>query len=143
MPVTRPGADGIVYLRGRDGNDIQVQVSDDFGYTFFDLSDYTWASSKFAVALLPDPLKPLDMVLIFSDDDIYRSDDGGLTWEKSADAAVTQREAARHPIDESDLILAGQGAGAGELHYSPNYGVTNEDVGDAAMDIVNAIEVSR
>jgi hypothetical protein len=143
MPVARPGTDEIVYLRGRDGSDAQVQVSDDGGYVFLDLDDGGWASDKFCVALLIDPLQPTDLVAVFSDDDIYRSRTGGTTWSKVDDGPVTLREAARHPVAELDLILAGQGSGAGELFFSPNLGVTSEDVSEATMGRVNGVEVSR
>lgn len=141
FPVMKPDK-SLLFIRGRDGNDLQLQQSDDKGITLDDLSDGAWGSAKYATALLVDPLVPDDMVIVFDDDDIYRSVDTGESWEKTADAPVTQREAARHWIDETQLLLAGQSAGAGELHFTPNYGETVLDVSDAGIGLINHIELS-
>jgi len=141
FPIMKPGED-LLYLRGRDGNDLQLQYSDDGGLTLTDLSDAAWGSAKYATCILPDPLNPDDIIIVFSDDDIYRSEDAGDTWAKVIDAPVVQRESARDLLDDKNLLLAGQVAGVGQLHFSPNYGVTTEDVGDASLGIINHIERS-
>jgi hypothetical protein len=141
FPVMKPGED-IVFVRGRDGNNLKIQYSDDYGVSLADVDDAGWAAAKYACCLLPDPLVPNDFVVVFSDDDIYHSETGGADWEKEADAPVIQREQARDMLYEENLILAGQGAGAGELHFTPNYGDTADDISDAGMGTVNHIERS-
>lgn len=139
FPVCKLGGE-IVYLRGLDGEGRQVTYSDDTGSTLTDLSD-SW-STKYAVALLIDPLNPTDIIVPFDDNDIYQTIDGGENWTKVADADVNLREAARNLIDELQLLLAGQSAGAGELFWTPNLGVSTEDVSDAGLDVINHIEPS-
>jgi len=133
LPAVKPGVDGWPFLFGRDGNDIQVQLSDDGGDNFSDISDGGWASTKMAIALLPAPLRSDDLIAAFADNDIYRSSVIGTpTWVKLGDAPVTLRRAARHPTAGAELLLAGQAAG--EVEYTHNYGVSFEDVSPAVPD---------
>lgn len=141
FPVVKPGED-VVFLRGRDGNNVKVQYSDDYGVSLTAVDDGGWSAAKYACCLLPDPLVPDDTVVVFDDNDIYRSENAGEDWMKTADAPVNQREQARDMLAESNLILAGQGAGAGELDFTPNYGDTTEDISDAGIGTVNHVERS-
>lgn len=140
FPVVKPANDGHVFVRGRDGNDNQVQKSENSGAAFSDVSDGGWGSTKYAVALLPDPLKPDDLVVIFSDDDLYQSKDGADNWSKLGDAPVTLREAARHLVEARDLMLAEDAADS--LRFTNNLGGSFDDISDS-VGTVNAIEVSR
>lgn len=141
FPVARPGADGIVFLRGRDGNNVAVQRSDDSGATFADKDDGGWATTKYVVGLLIDPLHPDDLIAVFDDNDIYQSTDEGETWSKIADAPATLRAAARHLTTPQSLLLAAQAADT--IYNTNNLGLTTEDVSDAALNTINVIEVSR
>lgn len=141
FPAVKPGTDEVVFLRGRDGSNVAVQRSDDGGATFGDVDDVGWATTKYVVALLIDPLHPDDLVAVFDDDDLYQSLDGGETWAKLADAPGTLRAAGRHLIDAGRLMLAAQAVDT--IHFTPNLGLTTEDVSDAALNTINAIEVSR
>jgi hypothetical protein len=138
-PVVKPGADGVVFVFGEDGADAQLLVSPDNGQNFSDLSDAGW-SGKFVVALLIDPLNPADMVAVFADDDIYRSEDGGQTWSKTGDASDTLRKAERHLTEPEELLLAAQAADT--LEFTNNYGGTFEDVSET-VGTVNVIRGSR
>lgn len=140
-PVVKPDK-SLLFIFGRDGNDYQLQYSDDKGVSLTDISDAAWGSSKYAIGLFPDPINQDDMVICFSDDDIYQTIDGGDSFSKVDDAPVTLRTAARALIDETVLILAGQVAGAGELFFSPNLGDTTEDISDAGLALINYIRQS-
>jgi hypothetical protein len=131
----------LLFVRGRDGNDVQLQTSADQGATLDDISGSGWAG-KYAAGLGIDPLNEDDILITFADDDIYQSTDGGDSWSKIADAPVVLRETNRHPINRKNVILAGQAGGAGDLFFSPNLGATTEDTSDAYLDIINHIEVS-
>jgi hypothetical protein len=141
-PRVRPGTDKLVYLYGRDGSDIQVQLNDLNDLNGWgDVGDGGWVSTKVAVALLPDPLRPDDLVAVFSDDDIYRSTEPTIAWSKIADAPATVRAADRHPLDSGHVLLAA--IAADTIYFSHNLGLSTYDVSDAALDTINAIEVSR
>lgn len=139
-PVTKPGSDGLLFLRGRDGSDVHVQFSDDSGATFTGMDDVGWAAAKFCVALLPDPLAPVDLVACFSDNDLYRSEDEAATWTKTADAPVNPQTAARHTRSPSEVLLAGQTADT--IRFTNSYGESFNDV-SAVVGTISAIEVSR
>jgi hypothetical protein len=141
FPVVKPGNDGVLFARGRDGNNKQVLLSDDYGATFTDASDGGWATSKYCVGLLPDPLRPDDLVAVFDDNDLYQSQDGSVTWAKTGDAPATLRAAARHLTSPEELLLGAQAEDT--LYWAPNLGASFEDVSDAALGTINAIEVSR
>jgi hypothetical protein len=141
FPVVKPGNDGLLFARGRDGNDKQVLLSDDHGATFADVGDAGWAADKYCVGLLPDPLRPDDLAADFGDNDVYQSKDGAGTWSKTGDAPATLRAAARHPIRPEELLLGAQAEDT--LYWTGNLGVSFEDVSDAALGTVNVIEVSR
>lgn len=141
FPVVKPGADGVVFLRGRDGSNVAVQRSDDSGAIFAAKDDGGWTTTKYAVALLINPLDPDDLVAAFDDDDLYQSLDAGETWTKLADAPGTLRAAGRHLVNPDHLLLAEQAADT--IHFSPNLGLSSQDVSDAALDTINVIEVSR
>ena len=132
-----------VFARGRDGNgnNLQVYSSSDQGATFDDISAAAWGGTKYAVSLGVNPFDQNDIVVCFSDDDIYQTTDGGDSWVKIDDAPVVLREVNRHPLDPKNLILSGQTGGAGDLFFTPNLGVTTEDTSDAGLDVINHIEV--
>lgn len=139
-PVAKPGSEGVLFLRGRDGNDVKIQLSDDGGVTFSEQDDAGWAADKFCVALLPDPLLPGDLVACFADNDLYRSEDSAATWSKTGDSPVTLGEAARHTSTPAELLLAAQAADS--LRFTNNYGLSFDDVSDT-VGTVRVIEVSR
>lgn len=139
FPVTKPGVNGDLFARGRDGNDNQVLRSVDSGESFANVGDAGWSSSKYCVALLPDPLNSDDIVACFDDDDLYRSEDGSDSWAKTGDSPVTLREAGRHYLDRSELLLAAQAADS--LRFTNNQGGSFDDISDS-VGTVNAVEVS-
>lgn len=139
-PQVRSGLDGMVFVYGEDGADAQLQVSLDNGQTFSDLSDAGW-TGKFMVALLADPLRPIDLVAAFADDDLYRSQDTGQSWSKIGDAPDTLRRAARPCVTlPAELLLAAQAADT--LAFTNNYGDTFADVSDS-VGTVNVIRGVR
>jgi photosystem II stability/assembly factor-like uncharacterized protein len=130
----------VLFVRGRDGSGNQILQSTDGGETFSDVSDAGWATTKYCVALLPDPLRPADMVAAFDDNDLYRTEDEAATWAKTGDASDTLREAARHLTEPEELLLAAQAADT--LEFTNNYGSTFEDVSET-VGTVNVILGSR
>jgi hypothetical protein len=149
-PVVRPGADGILYLRGRDATNRQLLFNDLNGTAgFVDIGPgtATWVTTKFCVALLPSVVEPEDVVAAFSDDDVYRTEGpmgtaGALTWTKQGDAPGGLRVGARHPTQPENIYLAG--TAAGEFYPSVNMGVSHSSVGGTAVaGTINAVEVSR
>jgi hypothetical protein len=132
----RPDA---IFLYGLDGDGVQVQVSTDSGDTWTDLSAVAWGS-QVCVGLFPGPLDPADLAVVFTNNDLGRSTDGGLSWTKTGDAAGTLRRAARYPTRPGELLLAAQAADT--AYFTPNAGVSFEDVSDT-IGTINAIEVSR
>ena len=140
IPIAKPGNDGVVLVRGRDGNNNQVLLSDDYGATFADVSDAGWDVGKYCIGLIPDPLDPDDLVACFDDNDLYRSEDGTSTWTKTADAPVNLRAAARHTRSPSEMLLGGETAGT--IRFTNSYGDSFNDV-SAAVGTINVIEVSR
>jgi hypothetical protein len=139
-PIVRPGSDGILFMFGRDGDQYQLQVSTDSGAAWLDISDAAWASDKVCIDLAINPLDPSDLLATFTDNDLYRSVDGGQTWVKTGDAAGTLRRAARYPTRPGELLLAAQAADT--AYFTPNAGASFEDVSDT-IGTINAIEVSR
>lgn len=142
-PVVRPTVDGVVYVYGRDGNNKQVWYKDGAGTLgFVDIGPgtATWGTAKIAVALMPGVFYPTDVMVAFSDNDVYQTALGTAPWVKNGDATTGLRTAARTLPDDHQLLLAGTAAGT--MLYSQNYGVTYTSGGTAAGTI-NAIEVSR
>lgn len=130
--------DGIVLLRGRDGSDVAAQKSTDSGATFSSLDDGTWGATDYAIGLFVDVMNQNDLICVFSNDNIYRSTDGGSTWTKVDDAPDTLRTAARHLVRENDLMVAE--TTGGDLHITNNAGLTFTNVSDGSIGVVNAIE---
>jgi hypothetical protein len=142
-PVVRPTVDGVMYAYGRDGNSKQVWYNDTTGTLgFVDVGPgtATWGTDKIAVALMPGVFYPTDVIVAFSDNDVYQTALGTAPWVKNGDATTGLRVAARVVADDHRLLLAGTAAGT--MLYSQNYGVSYTTGGTAAGTI-NAIEVSR
>jgi len=138
-PVTQANKDGSVYLRGRDGNNRQVQYSTNSGASFTDKSDTGWATARVAVSLLTNPMDNDDLVAALENDDIYRTRDAGTSWSKTGDgpgAAITV--AARQPKKPNQLLIGD--SAADNIDYTNNYGSTFADVSDTALDTINCIE---
>ena len=153
-PVVRPGADGFVYLRGRDGNNKQVWYNDLSGGTlgWVDAGPGTaeWGTAKFCVALMPSQLEPEDMIAAFSDNDLYLiqgftagSAVHGTAWGKQGDAPTNLRTAARHPTTPESLYLAGTAAGTLNMSVALGAGAFVSIGGTVVTGTINAIEVSR
>lgn len=120
-PLARPGVDDAWYLYGRDGNNKHVQYNLSGG-GWSDIGDGGWSSSKIVMALLIDPLNPDDLIAVFDDNDIYRSEDNGSTWVKMGDAPASLiRIGARHPTRFNEIIVA---AATPALYFSHNFGVS-------------------
>lgn len=143
-PVVKPNNDKVVYVRGRDASSKQVYYNDlngTLGWVDVGPGTATWGTAKFAVALMPAPLRPLsisDVVVAFSDNDIYQTLVGTASWTKLADAPVNLRTAARHPTSDSEMLLAGTAAGT--LYYTHNLADSFDAAGGTAMGTINHIE---
>lgn len=133
--------DNYLYIYGRDGNDVQIWYRENDVWGEAGPGTATWAADKFCVALLADPLNPNDLISVFHDNDVYRTQVGLLSWNKQGDAAGGLRGGVRHPTQPERVYLAG--TAAGELYYSPNLGVSYSSIGGTAIaGTINAIEVS-
>lgn len=142
FPVVRPYSLA-VYAHGRDGNSKQVWYNDlggTAGWVDVGAGTATWGTAKFAVALLPDPLKFDEAIVVFDDNDVYRTVAGTSPWVKQGDVTTNVRKAGRVFPYANQLLLAGTAAGT--LFWSQNFGVTYTSGGTAAGTI-NAIEISR
>lgn len=143
-PVVEPGSDLVVYLRGRDGNDVQVQFNDlngTAGWVDKGPGTATWGTAKFATGLHIDPLYTQILNVTFDDNDAYASEDRAATWIKMGDAPGNLRLSAAHPTLPGELYLGGTAAGT--VLYTHNYGASYKDVSGTAMGTINAIEGSR
>ena len=143
FPVIKPMADQVLYLRGRDGNNVQVQYNDQngtLGWVDIGPGTATWAADKYAAGLLTAPTYTDDVIAVFSDDDVYRTRFGTVTWVKMGDAGGGLRAAARHP-NRFNEIMAG-GTTAGTVKWSNNFGATFGDVSGTALGTINSFEVS-
>jgi hypothetical protein len=137
-------ADQVLYLRGRDGNNVQVQYNDQngtLGWIDVGPGTATWGTAKYAAALLTAPTYTDDVIAVFSDDDIYRTRFGTETWVKMGDAGTNLRAAARHIGNRFNEILVG-GIAAGTAEWSNNFGASFGDVSGTALGTINAFEVS-
>lgn len=144
FPVVKPMADKVLYLRGRDGNDVQVQYNDQngtLGWVDIGPGTATWGTAKYAAGLLTAPTYTDDTIAVFSDDDIYRTRFGTEIWVQMGDAGEGLRAGARHIGNRFNEILVG-GTAAGTIEWSNNFGVTFGDVSGTILGTVNAFEVS-
>jgi hypothetical protein len=145
FPVAKPMADDVWYLYGRDGSNVQVQYNDRNGTLgWVDLSPGTasWGSSKYAVGLWPSSTSNDNIIVGFSDDDVWRTLFGTFSWVQMGDADTGDLRAGARMITNraNELVLAG--ASAGSVLYSPDSGATFADVSGTALGVINAIEVS-
>lgn len=144
FPVSRPASDDVWYLYGNDGNDLQVQYNDrngTLGWVDLGPGTATWDTAKYAMALMPEPTSPDDVIVAFSDNDVYRTRFGTVTWVKMGDAGGTLRAAARQITNRFNEALFA-GTAAGTLEYTNNFGVTFGDVSGTALGVINALAVS-
>lgn len=144
FPVSRPSADDVWYLYGRDGNNVQVQYNDrngTLGWTDIGAGTATWGSTKYAVALMPEHTLAVDVIVAFADADVYRTRYGTATWAVAGTTNTGLRTAARQvAARRNELLLAGTAAGT--LEFSNNFGVSYGDVSGTALGVINALEVS-
>jgi hypothetical protein len=151
-PVVRPGADGVVYVHGRDGSNRQVLLNDSSGTLgFVDVGPgtATWGTAKFCVALMPSQLEPEDVIAAFYDNDIYLiqgfiegSAVYGTSWGKQGDNPTNIRTAARHPTTPDSLYLAGTTTGTVNMSVALGAGAFLSIGGTVVTGTINAIEVS-
>lgn len=142
-PVRKPGADQVLYLRGRDGADKHVQYNNLNGTLGWENVGATavWGTAKFCVALMPSLYQPAGVVAAFSDDDVYHTLSGTSAWTKLADAPTGLRAGGRHPTGMDEMLLAGTAAGT--LHYTHNLAESFDTTGGTAIGTINWIEFSR
>ncbi len=143
FPVIKPMADQVLYLRGRDGNNVQAQYNDQngtLGWVDIGPGTATWGTAKYAAGLLTAPTYTDDVIAVFSDDDVYRTRFGTVTWVKMGDAGGGLRAAARHPNRFNEILVAGTAAGT--VEWSNNFGASFGDVSGTALGTVNSFEVS-
>lgn len=145
FPVTRPGYDGYIYLRGRDANDVKTQKFDydnaATGWTDIGAGSATWDASKMAVGLHPSIFDPDDLIAAFTDGLTYRSRDEGTSWTSQGSPGGTQLTSTRFPVNDNKLMYGGSGVGS--VDYSHNYGVSFDAVDITGSGCpVNHIEIS-
>lgn len=144
FPVAKLGESDVWYLHGRDGSDVQVQYNDrngTLGWTDIGPGTATWGTAKYAVGLMPEPTLSDDVIVTFSDDDVYRTRFGTMTWAKMGDAGGGLRASARQVSNRFNEILVA-GTAAGTVEFSNNFGASFGDVAGTALGTINAIEVS-
>jgi hypothetical protein len=151
-PVVRPGADGVVYVHGRDGSNRQVLLNDlsgTLGFVDVGPGTATWGTAKFCVALMPSQLEPEDVIAAFYDNDIYLiqgfiegSAVYGTSWGKQGDNPTSIRTAARHPTTPDSLYLAGTTTGTINMSVALGAGAFVSIGGTVVTGTINAIEVS-
>jgi hypothetical protein len=144
FPAIRPATDGIVYLRGRDGNSKQVWYKDyggTLGWQDIGPGTATWGTAKYCVGLMQFPLK-WDVIAAFSDNDVYRTITGTANWVKAGDAPTNLQAATRHPTSLQESLLAGTAAGT--LHYTHNLAQSFDVAGGTIVaGTINHIVMSR
>lgn len=129
FPVTRPGAGCYLYLRGRDGNNVQAQKNDmnsASGWQDIGAGSATWNASKMAVGLHPSIFDPDDLLAAFTDNDVYRTRDEGTNWTSQGSTTGSLLTSTRHPVDDNKLLVGGSAPGS--IDYSHNYGVSFEGI---------------
>lgn len=143
-PVVKASDEQKVYLRGRDGNDLQVQhnaLDGTLGWVDDGPGTATWGVAKFAVSLSPDPLRSDDITVAFDDDDLYRTEDNATTWTKYGDATTGLRAGLRFATANNEHIVGGTAAGS--VFYTPNWGVSFEDTSGTTLGTIEWFEESR
>lgn len=143
FPVIKPMADQVLYLRGRDGNNVQVQYNDQngtLGWVDLGPGTATWGTAKYAAGLLTAPTYTDDVIAVFSDDDVYRTRFGTQTWVKMGDAGSGLRGGVRHASRFNEIMTGGTAAGT--VEWSNNFGATFGDVSGTALGTINTFEVS-
>jgi hypothetical protein len=146
-PLVKPGTDNVVYGFGggmSGWNNSQIHYNDlngTLGWQDIGPGTATWGTAKFMTAAMIDPLENDDLVVAFSDDDIYTTPEGTANWVKLGDATQGVRAAGRHPVRDNEILFAGTAGGS--AYWSPNWGVTMTDAGGTALGTINWVEVSR
>jgi hypothetical protein len=130
-------------IAGNFGANDQVEVSEDAGMTWADIDPGTWGAET-AQPLLVDP-DTVDgvKVALQTARAIVETTDGGATWV-TRNAAVGYGPDAMARLDvDSDELVVGDAHAARKVEYSPNRGVTLQDItGGAAIGNVVALEVA-
>lgn len=142
-PRAKPAVDGVVYLYGRDGSNVQVQYNDrngTLGWQDVGAGTATWATSKVAVALTPDILAPANVTVAFYDGEMYRSFTGTSIWTSPGSAGGNLINGQRYRTSNAEHLVAGTAEGT--IEYTPNYGNTFSDVSGTALGTVNWFEES-
>lgn len=141
-PLTRPGADDEVYAYGLDGSANQINYkSGTLDWANISPGTAVWGGD-FCAALLFDALTPTDMVAVpANDDDMQRDTTGTGDWSTGGNSGQDVTGGVRYPTRPEQLLLAG--AEAGTLLYSPNTGISWDNVGGTALGTINWIEVNR
>lgn len=145
FPVARPGYDDYLYLRGRDGNDVKTQKFDyndaATGWTDIGAGSATWDASKMAVGMHPSIFDPDDILVAFTDSEVYRTRDEGTSWTDQGSATGNLLTSTRFPTEDNKLFAAGA---SGAIDYSHNYGVSfnSVDIAGSSASIVNHLEIS-
>jgi hypothetical protein len=124
------------------GNE-QVEVSEDGGGTWADIDRDFWGVDT-AEPLLVDPDDAANMVMVaLASGQITETLDGGATVWTINNAAVGYSPSAMAKLPEGDELVVGDAHAARKVEYSPNRGVTLQDItGGAAIGNVTALEVA-
>lgn len=136
-PLCFPKTTNRVWLYGRDGNGVQLQLSTDGGSNFTDVSG-SW-STIVAVGAHVFMYNYNDLIAVLSNNDVYHTYDGGITWTKTGDApGADVIVSERHPIFSLALIVAS--SVAGDLDLTPNDAVNFYDIAIPSGGVVNVIK---
>lgn len=113
-----------VWLFGNMGAADKVELSDDWGETFTNLTDAGWGAGVTAIPLMPSAWKPSDVLInINGDVQVYHSKNTGQDWINTGAAPWDVWSAERDYLEPMNVFVGSSAARADDLYWSPNNGV--------------------
>jgi len=113
-----------VWTFGDFGAASKALLSDNWGDTFTDITEGTWAASEVVRCILSSIYDHNDVVAILSTDrESWHSGDAGATWVKTGDIPYGIHCGERDWIDEFNVFVGRVNPGAEHIRFSPNNGV--------------------
>lgn len=113
-----------VWIFGDFGAASKVLLSDNWGDTFTDLTEGTWAANEVVRCILPSIYDHNNIIAILStDQESWHSGDAGTTWVKTGDIPYGVHCGERDWIEDLNVFVGRVNAGAEHIRYSPNNGV--------------------
>ena len=139
-----------VWAFGDFGGGNKVQVSDDWGDTWTNITGGSWVAGEMVRPVLPSIYDSADIVAILNvgtvDPESWRSGDAGTTWAKTGDLAFACHCGERDWIEDMNIFVGRLAAGASHLQFSPNNGagwlersggITPNDAPITALQVVS------